>query len=81
MLVLLTKEYKSVDSLDANGYAVFDITPFYAQSGGQVGDIGSIEIDGKETVKVADTQKPLEKLYLHKISVVGAVLKKGKPLL
>lgn len=78
VLALLTKEYKSVDSLEANGYAVFDITPFYAQSGGQVGDIGSIEIDGKETVKVADTQKPLEKLYLHKISVVEGSIKKGQ---
>ncbi len=78
VLALLTKEYKSVDSLDANGYAVFDTTPFYAQSGGQVGDIGSIEIDGKETVKVSDTQKPLEKLYLHKISVVEGSIKKGQ---
>ncbi len=78
VLALLTKEYKSVDSLDANGYAVFDTTPFYAQSGGQVGDIGSIEIDGEETVKVADTQKPLEKLYLHKISVVKGSIKKGQ---
>ncbi len=78
VLALLTKEYKSVDSLDANGYAVFDTTPFYAQSGGQVGDIGSIEIDGEETVKVTDTQKPLEKLYLHKISVVKGNIKKGQ---
>lgn len=78
VLALLTKEYKSVDSLDSNGYAVFDITPFYAQSGGQVGDIGSIEIDGKETFKISDTQKPLEKLYLHKISVVEGCIKKGQ---
>jgi alanyl-tRNA synthetase len=39
-------------------------TPFYAESGGQVGDVGTIEFpDGR--VEVDDTRKPVEGLVVH----------------
>jgi len=56
----------AIDQLENGDEAIviLDRTPFYAESGGQVGDIGEIRI-GEETVfKVTDTQKQND-VYLH----------------
>ena len=44
---------------------VLDQTPFYAESGGQIGDVGILEI-GDERIKVLDTQK-LQDRIVHYI--------------
>ena len=43
---------------------VFDQTPFYAESGGQIGDTGRIRTPGG-VVRVLDTSKPAGDLYVH----------------
>ncbi|MCG9127986.1 alanine--tRNA ligase [Candidatus Poribacteria bacterium] len=45
-------------------------TPFYGESGGQVGDIGVI-VNSNATLNVIDTQKPSPDLIVHKCIVVG----------
>lgn len=70
----------AVDSLQAGeeGVVVLDKTPFYAESGGQVGDSGRIESNGA-VFEVADTQKQSGNLFLHKGQVVSGVLKVNQP--
>ena len=55
VLALLDEDFKQTQILKAGeqGWAMFDVTPFYAQSGGQAGDSG--EIVG--VADVLDTQK------------------------
>ena len=43
---------------------IFDQTPFYAEGGGQVGDTGIAIVAGKE-LKIFDTQKPVDGLFVH----------------
>jgi alanyl-tRNA synthetase len=56
VLALMNEEFKLVDSIDGNGWVYLEKTPFYAESGGQVGDEGIIKSSNGE-VKVVDTKK------------------------
>jgi alanyl-tRNA synthetase len=53
------------------GFAlIFDQSPFYGESGGQIGDRGKIFLPSKsgdliELVEIIDTQKPIEELHVH----------------
>ena len=50
-----------------NTYLTFSQTPFYAESGGQVGDTGTVVI-GNQSINLLNTIKSEQGLFLHKIS-------------
>ncbi|WP_019867208.1 alanine--tRNA ligase [Methylovulum miyakonense] len=77
-IVGLFKLGQPVDTLDEGdeGVVVLDKTPFYGESGGQVGDCGELKTDGG-VFAVADTQKQGGTLFLHKGKVVSGELKVG----
>ena len=52
-------------------------TPFYGESGGQVGDAGTIETDGGARVRIEDTQKRGDGLFVHNGVVESGSVKVG----
>jgi alanyl-tRNA synthetase len=66
---------EEIDEAD-EGEVLLDRTPFYAESGGQVGDTGEIRSEGMKA-EVIDTKKPAEGFFIHKVKVKRGVLKKG----
>jgi alanyl-tRNA synthetase len=58
------------------GLLVLDRTPFYAESGGQVGDTGSL-IGKQGRFRVQDTQKQGGAVFVHRGEVTDGVVKVG----
>ena len=71
-----------VDMLGAgdSGTLVLDKTPFYAQSGGQVGDSGVIKNGADNAFIVADTVKNADKIFLHRGEVTRGIVSVGDPV-
>lgn len=61
--VKITKYREVTIKNESHFQLVFNFTPFYAESGGQVGDTGTLEADGK-TIEILDTKKENE-LIVH----------------
>ncbi|ADZ69989.1 alanine--tRNA ligase [Polymorphum gilvum] len=62
-----------------SGFAVFNQTPFYGESGGQVGDTGSLHALGVKA-RVTDTQKKADGLFVHAVTVEEGTLSVGLAL-
>ncbi|WP_315804346.1 alanine--tRNA ligase [Bradyrhizobium sp. SZCCHNS3002] len=77
----LVKDGAEVDSLKAgeSGVIVLNQTPFYGESGGQVGDTGVMTGDGVR-VRITDTQKKAGDLFAHIATVEQGTLKLGTAL-
>ncbi|MGL9616568.1 alanine--tRNA ligase [Bradyrhizobium sp. U531] len=78
----LVKDGAEVASLKAGetGAIVLNQTPFYAESGGQVGDTGVLTGEGGIKFRVTDTQKKLGDFFVHVGTVEGGELKLGTAL-
>lgn len=55
------------------GFLVTEKTPFYAEMGGQAGDIGSVWKNGEKIAKVVNTVKNGDGIYLHEIEAIGDI--------
>jgi alanyl-tRNA synthetase len=61
------------------GELILDRTPFYAESGGQAADAGTIEFDGGR-LEVLDVQRPVRGLVVHQVRVVDGEFTPGRVL-
>ncbi len=77
-VVALIKGDENVQALQVGdeGEVVLQQTPFYSESGGQVGDIGVLNSE-TATATVSDTVSPVQDLRVHKVKVEKGSLKVG----
>ncbi len=82
VVAALVRDGKEVAELKAgeSGAMVVNQTPFYGESGGQVGDTGEMRREGVRVV-VVDTQKKAGDVFVHEIKVEQGSVKIGDPLL
>src|SRR6516164_9086873 len=78
-IVALVMDGKRVKELKAGerGIVIVNQTPFYAESGGQIGDRGWLTLGKNTLFSVEDTQKKLHGLFLHSGALERGNLKIG----
>ncbi|MCR2033583.1 alanine--tRNA ligase [Anaerofustis stercorihominis] len=77
-IIEIIKDNEAMDTLNEgeSGLVIFDRTPFYATSGGQVHDIGKIE-DDKVNAKVKSVTKSGDK-FVHEVEIISGSLEADK---
>jgi len=81
-VLALVKDGKQVEKLSKGeeGILIVNQTPFYAESGGQVGDSGMAKTPSGALLKITDTKKPIPNLFAHYITLDEGELKIGDAL-
>ena len=81
VVAALVRDGKAVTALKQgeSGAVILNQTPFYAESGGQVGDTGAMTGEGVRFT-VTDTQRRAGDLFVHLGKVEQGTLKVGAPL-
>ena len=78
-IIGLVRDGQSVTSAHSGDSVevILDITPMYAESGGQLADRGTI-VAGEATVEITDVQKIAKKLWVHRGQVLGGSIEIGQ---
>ncbi len=79
-VVALIKDGQRVDAAAAGDAVIIltNQTPFYGESGGQMGDAGTIRGDGGLVAQVDDTAKPLGRLHAHHAKIAAGSVQVGQ---
>ncbi|MEH3104548.1 MAG: alanine--tRNA ligase [Sphingomonas phyllosphaerae] len=79
VVLALVKDGTRVDHAETGDTVdvIVNQTPFYGESGGQVGDAGIISSDNGLRADVAETSKQLGKLFVHHATIAAGALKVG----
>jgi alanyl-tRNA synthetase len=82
VVTAIVKDGARVDQAGAGDSVIIltNQTPFYGESGGQMGDAGTVTGDNGFEAEVADTSKPLGRLHAHHAVVKSGTLKIGDPV-
>jgi alanyl-tRNA synthetase len=78
-VLAIVKNGARVESASAGEQVVVitNQTPFYGESGGQMGDAGNIRNDSGLEAEVTETSKPLGRLHAHHAAIRSGTLKTG----
>ena len=78
-VVALVRDGELTDAVGAGEDAIIvtNQTPFYGESGGQMGDSGTITTAAGLRVTVSDTSKPLGRIHAHHAKVESGTVKVG----
>ena len=81
-LLAIVKDGKRVEAASAGDEVVLvtNQTPFYGESGGQMGDAGVVSGDDGLVIRIDDTAKPLGRIHAHKGRVTAGSVKVGDAL-
>lgn len=81
-IIAIVKEdkiYKSYSTSNDVFFFATDSTPFYGESGGQVGDIGTA-FTNSARIKILNTKKILNKLHLHQAIIEHGEISEGEKI-
>ncbi len=82
VVLALVKDGKRVEQASSGDQVdvIVNQTPFYGESGGQVGDAGTLANEAGLSAIVADTSKQLGKLWVHHATINAGEIKVGDPV-
>ena len=80
-IVAIVKDQQVVNAAQAGDRVevVVDVTPCYGESGGQIGDAGTMSLpDGSLAAAVTTTTKPMPSLFVHHVTIERGEIRTGQ---